>query len=560
MIVCRPARGWRRAARHPRESDGPGRYRTVIGAAGGVRTSSGKDFCAAASVAETSNDASKRDVVMVIPADIEAQILRYYHVEKWTTGTIARQLHVHHNVVRRVLAQAGLPRIGSPPRKSKIDAYLAFIRQTLETFPTLTASRLYAMVRERGYAGRPDHFRHLIACHRPRPKAEAYLRLRTLPAEQAQVDWAHFGHLQIGQARRPLMAFVMVLSYSRQIFLRFFLDARMDNFLRGHAAAFDAWGGVPRVLLYDNLKSAVLERRGDAIRFHPTLLSFAGQYRYEPRPVAVARGNEKGRVERAIRYVRDAFFAARTFKDINDLNAQAQAWCNDAAADRRCPGKPDRTVREVFAEERPRLLALPDNPAPLLEQLAVSASKTPYVRFDLNDYSVPHRYIKRTLTVFADPYQVRIVDGATVLARHPRSYDKGAQIEDPAHVQALVDDKRAARQHRGNDRLAQAAPASQTLLARAAERGANLGAMTAGLLRLLDRYDAAAVQAAILETLQRDTPHPNAVRLALERQREQQGEAPPVAIVLPAHVRDRDTPVRPHALGTYDKLKDPADD
>ena len=162
------------------------------------------------------------------------------------------------------------------------------------------------MVRERGYRGSPDHFRHLIACHRPRPQAEAYLRLRCLPGEQAQVDWGHFGHLEIGRARRPLMAFVMVLSYSRQIFLRFFLDARMENFLRGHVAAFTAWNGVPRVLLYDNLKSAVLERRGDAIRFHPTLLGFAGHYRYEPRPVAVARGNEKGRVERAIRYVRDA--------------------------------------------------------------------------------------------------------------------------------------------------------------------------------------------------------------------------------------------------------------
>ena len=125
------------------------------------------------------------------------------------------------------------------------------------------------MVKERGYPGRPDHFRHLIARHRPRPKAEAYLRLRTLPGEQAQIDWGHFGHLEIGRARRPLMAFVMVLSYSRQIFLRFFLDARMENFLRGHVAAFEAWQGVPRVPLYDNLKSAVLERRGDAIRFHP---------------------------------------------------------------------------------------------------------------------------------------------------------------------------------------------------------------------------------------------------------------------------------------------------
>jgi len=127
---------------------------------------------------------------MAIAPDIEAQILRYHYAEKWRLGTIARQLHVHHSTVRRVLAQAGLPKAGPPPRPSQIDAYLPFIRQTLETFPTLTASRLYSMVRERGYRGSPDHFRHLIACHRPRPKAEAYLRLRSLPGEQAQVDWA----------------------------------------------------------------------------------------------------------------------------------------------------------------------------------------------------------------------------------------------------------------------------------------------------------------------------------------------------------------------------------
>jgi len=155
--------------------------RTAIGAGGGARTSSVRGFCAAVVAFGTNHDMTGRGEAMVTPPDIEARILRYYHAEKWTVGTIARQLHVHHSVVRRVLAQAGLPKIGSSPRKSKIDAYLPFIHQTLETFPTLTASRLYGMVCERGYSGHPDHFRHLIACHRPRPKAEAYLRLRTLP-------------------------------------------------------------------------------------------------------------------------------------------------------------------------------------------------------------------------------------------------------------------------------------------------------------------------------------------------------------------------------------------
>ena len=244
----------------------------------------------------------------------------------------------------------------------------------------------------------------------------------------------------------------------------------MENFLRGHLGAFEAWSGLPRVLLYDNLKSAVLERQGDAIRFHPTLLSFAGHYRYEPRPVAVARGNEKGRVERAIRYVRESFFAARAFADLDDLNAQAEHWCIGQAADRPCPEDTTISVRDAFAAEQPRLLGLPENPYPTDEQLEVRAGKTPYVRFDLNDYSIPHTHVQRMLTVRADPVRVRVLDGGEILADHPRSYDRKAQVEDPTHIGTLVEHKRRARQHRGIDRLAKAAPSSRDLLIRARRR------------------------------------------------------------------------------------------
>ena len=492
---------------------------------------------------------------MTIGVELEAQILRYYHVEKWRCGTIARQLHVNRGTVQRVLAQAGLPRIGPMLRPSQIDAYLPFIHETLKKFPSLTASRLYAMVYERGYRGGQHHFRHLVSLHRPRPVAEAYLRLRTLPGEQAQCDWGSFGHLQIGRARRPLMAFVMVLSWSRQIYLHFFLDARMDSFLAGHAGAWTAWSGLPRVVLYDNLKSAVLERRGDAIRFNPTLLAFAAHHRYEPRPVAVCRGNEKGRVERAIRFVRENFFAARKFVDLDDLNAQAALWCAGPAADRPCREEPTITVREAFAREQPSLLALPANPYPCELQLAVKVNKTPYVRFDLNDYTIPHTHVRRTLTVRADPHQVRILDGADLLATHVRSYDRGAQIEIATHIDALVARKREARHHRGLDHLAQAAPASQTLMLRAAERGGNLGNITANLLRLLDRYGASELQAAIEETLASGAaPHPNPVRLALERRREARKLPPPVAIPMPEHVRRKDTLVTPHRLDIYDQI------
>ena len=146
----------------------------------------------------------------------------------------------------------------------------------------------------------------------------------------------------------------------------------MENFLRGHVAALAAWGGCPRIALYDNLKSAVLERQGQVIRFHPTLLALSGHYRFEPRPVAVARGNEKGRVERAIRYIRDAFFAGRSFKDLDDLNAQADAWVIGPAGERRCPEDETLSVSEAFAQERGRLLSLPGDAFPSDELKAVS--------------------------------------------------------------------------------------------------------------------------------------------------------------------------------------------
>lgn len=497
---------------------------------------------------------------MAITPELEAKILRYFHVEKWRVGTIAEQLGVHHATVDRVLSQAGLPKAERAHRASLIDPYVAFVRDTLTRYPRLTASRLYAMVRERGYSGGPDHFRHLIAHYRPRAQPEAYLRLRSLPGEQAQVDWAHFGRLTVGRAERTLMAFVMVLSFSRQIFLRFYLDARLANFLRGHEAAFAAWGGLARTLLYDNLKSVVLERHGDAIRFHPTLLEFAAHYRFEPRPVAPARGNEKGRVERAIRYARESFFAARQWRDLDDLNAQAESWCQGQAADRPCPEQRAISVREAFAQEQPKLLRLADNPFPTDEREVVRVGKTPYVRFDRNDYSVPHTQVQRTLTVVASPTQVRIVDATEVIAEHRRSYDKGEQIEDDNHIAALTAHKHQARQHRAQDRLAQGAPASRELLTQAAQRGDNLGSITAALVRLLERYGAAELQTAIGEALARGVPHPNAVRLALERRREARDQPPPLPLALPAEHRRRELVVCPHPLDDYDQLQGDSDD
>jgi transposase len=496
----------------------------------------------------------------MISDELETKIRLLLSAENWPVGTVATQLGLHHSVVERVREQAGLPRPAQPPRPSLLDPFVPFIIQSFEKYPRLCASRLYQMVRERGYTGAPDHFRHMVARHRPRRPAEAYLRLRTLPGEQAQVDWGHFGKVRVGLAERALMAFVMVLSYSRMLFLRFFLDARMPSFLRGHQAAFSAFGGCPRVALYDNLKSAVLERRGDAIRFHPTLLAFAAHYRYEPRPVAPARGNEKGRVERAIGYVRTAFFAARKWRDIDDLNHQADAFCKGQAAQRRCPEDPSLTVEQAFELERKALLALPDNPFDADERLPVQVGKTPYVRFDGNDYSVPHTAARKTLVVVASPGLVRILDGNEVIASHPRSYDRRQQIEDQHHIAELVAEKRKASRHRGMDRLAHAAPSSRALLAALAERGANLGGTTARLLRLLDQHGARELEAAISEALSHGTPHLAAIHQVLDRRRFKSGQPPPIPVVLPNDPRIKNLVVKPHALGTYDALTATSDD
>jgi transposase len=490
----------------------------------------------------------------MIARQIETEILRLYQIEHWVVGTIAAQLRLHHSTVSRVLAQAGVPVAQTTPRSSIVDPYRAFMVQTLTKYPTLRASRLHTMVRERGYPGGADHFRALVAQLRPRPAAEAYLRLRTLPGEQGQTDWAHFGKLTVGRAVRPLMAFVMVLSYSRQLFLRFYLGAAMHYFIRGHVEAFVAFNAVPRVLLYDNLKSAVLERSGDAIRFHPTLLELAAHYRFEPRPVAVARGNEKGRIERSIRYVRDAFFAARSFRDVADLNVQADAWCQGAAADRLCPPERTRTVREVFEAEKPRLLGLPDNPFPAEERLEVSVSKTPYARFDLNDYTVPHTHVRRTLTVLATLDTVRILDGQALIATHVRSFDRGAQIEIPAHIEELIKRKRAARRHRAQDRLHHAAPSATPLFLRAAERGAHLGVLTRGLITLLDSHGASALEAAIAAALAEDAAHLGAVRHFIDSHAHARGQRPPLAVVLPDDPRLQAINVRPQPLSDYEQL------
>lgn len=497
----------------------------------------------------------------MISPELVTEIRRLYAHEGWRLNTIAHHLGIHHSTVRRALERSGVVCAGEPPplqRASRLDPFVPWLREQLARYPELCASQLHDMACRRGYVGGADHFRHRLAelGLRPRKAPEAFFELRTLPGEQAQVDWAHFGTRVVAGGRRTLLAFVMVLSFSRWLFVRFFYEGRLPSFLAGHAEAFTFFGGVPRRLLYDNLKSAVLERKGEAIRFHPRLLALADHYGFELRPVAPRRGNEKGRVERAIRYLRTAFFPLRQNLSLDDLNREATRWCLDTAARRPWPQDRRRNVEQAYRQERPLLLPLPEEPFPCHELVETSVGRTPYVRFDTNRYSVPHERVDRILTVAAEIERLRIFDRQELIATHPRCWGKDQMIEQPRHTDALWQSKRQARLLRGQDRLLRAVPRAESLLAELAKRQRHLATAVTQLLRLLDEHGAQQLDGAIEEALTAGSPHPDTVRLVLDRKRHARGQRPPLPIALPDDPRVKDLVVHAHRLEDYD-LEDP---
>ncbi|MBU2693075.1 MAG: IS21 family transposase [bacterium] len=490
----------------------------------------------------------------MIPPELRARIRRFFFVEHWRIGTIATELGVHPDTVRRAIESERFNGTVPKLRCTLLDPYRAFIADVLERHPRLRSTRLFEMIRDRGYQGSAVQLRRYVRTVRPRPR-EAYLRLQTLPGEQGQVDWANFGKIRVGNASRNLSCFVLVLSWSRAMYARFALDQTLESFLRGHLEAFRTMGGVPRSLLYDNLKCVVLERVGDHIHFHPRLLDLAGHYHFAPKPCAVFRGNEKGRVERAIQYLRTSFFAARPFHSVTDLNVQLAAWIASTAHARKVPGDPTgRLVADALDEERARLLPLPEHDLECDHLRPIASGKTPYLRFDGNDYSIPHDRLRKVLTLIASEHLVRILDGTEEIARHTRSYDRGEVIEDPAHLAALAREKRHAHELRGRDLLRTTCPRADAFIDALALRGEPLAGHTSRLLKLLDRYGSAELDASIDEAISRGAISAVSVAHILDRRARSRHEAPPLDVVLPDDPRVRDLRVTPHSLSNYDNL------
>jgi transposase len=487
---------------------------------------------------------------VTVSCEEEVEIRRLYYAEHWKVGTIASQLAVHGEVVRRVLGLLEREP-GGAERPRLVEPYEGFIAETLKSYPRLRATRLYDMVRARGYEGSVRTLREYVAGVRPAPKKEAFLRVETLIGEQGQVDWAHVGQVPVAGGQRALWLFVQVLSWSRALWGEFVLDMGAHSLSRSLVRAAGYFGGTPRQWLFDNPKTVVLQRHGEAVRFHPQLLEVAGHYRVQPRVCGVRKANQKGKVERAIRYLRERFLEGRTVRSVEQGNRELLAFLGEVANARPHPVQPGRTVAQCLAEERARLLPLPAVPAPIDRVEPVAVDSTAFIRFDTNSYSVPAAYAHGTLTLVADDCTVRLLDGEQEVARHARCWGRRQQQEAPEHRESLLALKRQASQAKGRDRLRSALPGVDALFSRWVEAGRNVGTLTAATLRLLDTYGPQLLNEALAEVLSRGTHDPGALAAVCEQRRRAKGQPLPLELHLGSHVPDRD--VTPHSLERYDE-------
>jgi transposase len=465
----------------------------------------------------------------MITKDLEAKIVLHFTHGKLPVSIIAENLGIHHSVVRRVLQKS--PETSYRQTRAKlIDPYVPFLLEQMEKYPKLKASRLYRMAVERGYSGAADHFRTEISKLRPEKKYEAFTKLIVSAGEQGQVDWAHFGKVKIGGSERSLSAFIMVLSWSRQIYVQFFLSMEMGCFLQGHADAFDFFDGVPRELLHDNLKSAVVERYESMVKFNEHYLRFASHYGFLPKACNVRRGNEKGRVERAVRYVRDNFFEGREFHDLGILNVQARHWCTEIAGSRRCISEPLYSVKEAFENEKAKLLRLPEDNYPIYTRDLVKVGKTHYARFDSNEYSVPGDYVRKELNVLATPYRVDFLFRDKVVASHARHWGKKEIILEPKHVDDILQHKSKLFYSKTLQNLLILLPEAKALLDRIAEQGGNMAYAAQDLHESLNSYGIETVTEALDVVLKKPKCTVVDIQIVSEKIRAKKGKKSPLIL------------------------------
>jgi len=391
--------------------------------------------------------------------------------EGLTAHQIAGELAMDPRTVVKWLARERFCQRKALPRASKLDPFKAEIARWLQAH-AFTAAQLLMRIREQGYAGGYSIVKDYVRSIRP-PKSCAYLTLAFAPGECAQVDWGSYGSVAVGNTRRRLSFFVMVLCYSRMLYLEFTVSQSLEHFLACHQNAFDFFGSVPQKIMVDNLKSAVLKRiLGRPPVFNPRYLDFANHYGFAIAPCNVGRGNEKGRVENAVGYVKKNFLAGLEIPDFAALGPAARNWLQ-TVANVRLHGETRKKPVELFEAERPCLLPLAINAFDIATVSQQRASSQFRISCDTNRYSVPAEYAGRALTVKTDPERICVYAQDKLIARHIRSYERYQDFEDPDHPKALLAQRKKARDQKIFMRFIALSPKADLYYRKLADRRLN---------------------------------------------------------------------------------------
>jgi transposase len=384
---------------------------------------------------------------------------------------IAGELAMDPRTVAKWLARERFCQRKAVPRTSKLDPFKAEIARLLQSH-AFTAAQILVRIREQGYAGGYSIVKDYVRSIRP-SKRPAYLTLAFAPGECAQVDWGSYGSVAVGNTRRRLSFFAMVLCYSRMMYVEFTVSQSLEHFLYGHKNAFDFFGHVPKKIMVDNLKSAVLRRvLGRPPVFNPRYLDFANHYGFAITPCNVGRGNEKGRVENAVGYVKKNFLAGLEIPDFTAIGPAVRHWL-ETVANVRTHGETRKKPVELFGAERPCLLPLPVNGFDIATVSPQRASSQFRITIDTNRYSVPAEYAGRRLTVKTDPERICVYAGEKLIARHIRSYERYQDFEDPDHPKALLAQRKKARDQKIFMRFIALSPKADLYYRKLAERRLN---------------------------------------------------------------------------------------
>jgi transposase len=412
-----------------------------------------------------------------------------------TASQIAHALALDPRTVAYWLAQEHFRLRKSTPRSSKLDPFKKEIVRMLERYP-YSAAQVFQRLREHGFAGGYSLVKAYVRTVRPQRQA-AFLTLAFAPGECAQVDWGSFGAVPVGQTHRQLRFFVMVLCYSRMLYVEFTVSQTMEHFLACHHHAFEFFGGIPHKVMVDNLKSAVLRRAvGEAPVFNPKYLDFAHHSGFTIAPCNVGKGNEKGRVENGVGYVKKNFLAGLDIPDFSALNPAARHWL-DTVANVRLHGETRHTPTALWHTERSALRPLPLHPFDIATVSQVRASRQFRITFETNRYSVPAHYAGQARTLKTYPDRLCIYRDDQLIARHARSYDRFNDFEDPDHPKPLLEQRKKARDHQIFRRFLALSPQAEAYYRQLEDRRLNPHHHVRKIVALSDIYDPASVARAM---------------------------------------------------------------